>query len=75
MNNTGPRINFSNSSQYIGRTVCLVGRVSKKANNSVTIETSDGGEIQGNNYNSKYVEITGVLNSEQVLQETTFREF
>ncbi|CAJ0756290.1 21418_t:CDS:2, partial [Entrophospora sp. SA101] len=46
MNNTGPRINFSNSSQYIGRTVCLVGRVSKKANNSVTIKTSDGGEIQ-----------------------------
>eukprot|EP00752_Nemacystus_decipiens_P011908 g10559.t1 len=77
-----PRVNASVLDQYVGHTVCLVGRVlstSEGASESV-LETSDGKEVTikmapGSTWTSEYVEVIGHLHEDQKVQEFKSTDF
>mmetsp|Transcript_29111 Transcript_29111/g.38288 ORF Transcript_29111/g.38288 Transcript_29111/m.38288 type:complete len:109 (-) Transcript_29111:99-425(-) len=75
-----PRINGGLRSQFVGKTVLLVGRVLNQNGVNATIQASDGQAVQinrtpGQNYNSTFIEVTGQIQSDLSVQEYKSCEF
>ncbi|CAN0041586.1 unnamed protein product [Scytosiphon promiscuus] len=71
-----PRVNGAVMNQFLGNTVCVVGKVvaHQEGDSESQIETSDGTTITvtmspGSSWTSQYVEVIGHLHEGNTLQE------
>ncbi|CAN0076809.1 unnamed protein product [Ectocarpus sp. 12 AP-2014] len=77
-----PRVNGAVLSQFLGNTVCVVGKVLsyQEGDPEAQLETSDGAKITvqmtaGSTWTSQYVEVIGHLHETDRLQEFKSTDF
>jgi hypothetical protein len=76
--NPTPRVGFAQLKSYIGKRVIMVGRIESIDNGLVNLQAPDGSKvlIQSNsNYETPFVEVTGVVVDPITIQEDSHVSF
>lgn len=76
--NPTPRVGFAQLKSYIGKKVIMVGRIESIDSGMVNLQAPDGSKVlvqSSSNYETPFVEVTGVVVDPMTIQEDSHVSF